>query len=344
MSVNPRPEHFVPMSPQSIDALVPAVEQTMDALLSDLGSGLAVRMCKEHLATGGKRLRARLALQACAALGGEAEEAVAWAAACELIHNASLVHDDLQDGDRVRRGVEALWARHGAEQAINAGDLMLMLPTLALQALPVAPALRWDLARLVASHGARTAIGQSEEMALRANQRVDVDAYLEAARGKTAGLFGMPIEGAARLSGRSTEAARSLARPFEDLGLVYQLVDDVVDLYGDKGRDTPGADVREGKVSALVALHLALHPEDRLWLLGILRTPRERTTDAVVQDVIARFREGGALEGVLERIESLAEGVDRDALAAEPALYAVAEALRARILKPLGGLRVGSRV
>lgn len=339
MSVNPRPEPLTPMSTMPADALVPAVEQAMDDLLSQLGHGLAVRMCREHLATGGKRLRARLALQASFALGGDPAACVPWAAACELIHNASLVHDDLQDGDRWRRGVEALWARHGAEQAINAGDLMLMLPTLAVGHLVVDAGLRWDLARLVASHGARTAVGQSEEMALRANQRVDVEAYLDAARGKTAGLFGMPIEGAARLAGKDAARARALAKPFEDLGLVYQLVDDVVDLYGDKGRDTPGADIREGKVSALVALHLARHEEDRLWLLGILRTPRERTTDAQVHEVIARFREGGALDDVLHRIHTLAAGVDCDTLAAEPALYEVADALRARILSPLGGLR-----
>jgi len=344
MSVNPRPEHFASMSTRPVHALIPAVEQSMEDLLSALGGGLAVRMCREHLATGGKRLRARLALQACGALGGDPSMAVPWAAACELIHNASLVHDDLQDGDRYRRGVEALWARHGAEQAINAGDLMLMLPTLAVAELPVDGELRWELARLVAAHGARTAMGQAEEMALRANQRVDEAAYLSAARGKTAGLFGLPIEGAARLAGLGAARARSLAAPFEDLGLVYQLVDDVVDLYGDKGRDTPGADIREGKVSALVAQHLARHADDRLWLLGILRTPRDRTTDAQVAEVIGRFREGGALEDVLARIADLAAGVDRDVLAAEPELYAVADALRARILKPLGGLRDGAGV
>ncbi|MCA9571733.1 MAG: polyprenyl synthetase family protein, partial [Myxococcales bacterium] len=99
----------------------------VESLLLDLATGerferLGV-IAREHLATGGKRLRARLALATMQALGGDRREAVPWAAAAEMLHNATLVHDDLQDGDAVRRGHPAVWARHGANQAINVGDL-----------------------------------------------------------------------------------------------------------------------------------------------------------------------------------------------------------------------------
>lgn len=332
----------VPVAASPASPLVADIEAAMHRLLDRMADGaepLAVRMCREHLATGGKRLRARLAVEACVALGGDRDQALPWAAACELIHNASLVHDDLQDGDRVRRGQEALWSRYGTEQAINAGDLMLMLPTLAVGEIDCDPGLRWELARLVAWHGARTAMGQAEEMVLRTTQCVDVERYLAAARGKTAGLFGLPVEGAAWLAGADASRARRYAAPFEDLGLVYQLVDDVVDLFGDKGREERGADVREGKISALVVLHLDAHPEDRLWLLRVLGTPRERTTIEVVTNVTERFRSGGALAAVLDRVDALCDAVDGDALADAPGLRRFALSLRDRIVAPLGGLR-----
>ena len=78
---------------------------------------------RQHLETGGKRLRARLALAATEALGHQRADAISWAAACELLHNATLIHDDVQDGDRVRRGEPTVWVRHGIPQAINAGEI-----------------------------------------------------------------------------------------------------------------------------------------------------------------------------------------------------------------------------
>jgi hypothetical protein len=141
-------------SPNQSPAVAPSDEREVDPLglwaddslsdVEDAMSRLAVgtrlersgHMVQEHLATGGKRLRSRLALSAIEAMGGTREHGVGWAAACELVHNATLIHDDLQDGDRVRRGNPTTWVRHGAAQAINAGDLLLMLPFLAIEAVP----------------------------------------------------------------------------------------------------------------------------------------------------------------------------------------------------------------
>lgn len=312
--------------------LIPAVERLMVAL-ADEYDGPAGQMAVEHLRTGGKRIRARIALRAVSALGGDAEPAVPWAVACELIHNASLVHDDVQDGDRMRRDKPALWAVHGMAQAISVGDLMLMLPTCALEHLDVDDGLRWALARLIARHGAETARGQSAEIALRDRTWVTASEYEHAAAGKTAGLFALPIEGAARLAGCTADEAERLAAPFARLGLLYQMQDDVIDLYGDKGRGEIGADLREGKVSALVAAHMELHPVDRLWLHEILRRPREQTCADVVAEVSQRFVDGGALEAVLNRIEQVASATG---IADLPCgLNKVASQLQRRIERPL---------
>lgn len=311
---------------------IPFVEELMIALADEHG-GPAGRMSVEHLRTGGKRIRARLALSALTALGGDARLGVPWAASCELIHNASLVHDDVQDGDRMRRDAPALWAVHGMPQAISVGDLMLMLPTTALEHLDASDALRWALSRLIARHGAETARGQSAEIALRDRVWVTAAEYEYAAAGKTAGLFALPVEGSARLAGCSAAEAERLAAPFARLGLLYQMQDDVIDLYGDKGRGEVGADLREGKVSALVAAHMELHPVDRLWLHEILRRSRVDTTAEVVQDVSHRFVEGGALEAVLTRIEEVAASTGLDDLPC--GLRAVATHLQRRIERPL---------
>lgn len=324
----------------ALDALpMHEVEACMASLIRLHGEGLCAEMAERHLETGGKRLRARLALAASQALGCHVGASVPWAAACELLHNASLIHDDLQDGDKVRRDRPAVWTVYGAEQAINAGDLLLMVPTLAIGELDVADALKWRLAVCLARHAASTARGQAEEMGLRTATRLERAAYLDAAHGKTAGLFGLPVEGAAMLAGHSDADARRLARPFEVLGLVYQMLDDVVDLYGDKGRGERGADIREGKVSALVVAHVQRCPEDGPWLAGILRTPRDETSTEVIEEVITRFVDSGAREDVLTHVRRLAAEVDGPALDPEPALREVGRQLRDRILGPLWRLR-----
>lgn len=312
----------------------------VEQLMLDLASGDRLDRCgvmaAEHLATGGKRLRARLALSATAALGGDVSAAVGWAAACELLHNATLVHDDLQDGDTTRRGRPTTWVRHGAAQAINAGDLMLMLPFLALGRVTTTDDRRWALSRGLAEHATRTVRGQSLDMAMLTSRRLTWSDYLRAAEGKTSALLTLPVYGAAVLSGRSVWEADRLANELTAIGVLFQVQDDVLDLYGDKGRESIGSDVREGKVSALVVEHLRLFPEHTEWLCEVLARPRDQTTWADVELVRGRFRDGGALEEVLDRIYDLASATFASPiLRAEPALNEVARTLLRKSLDPI---------
>lgn len=314
--------------------------EEVEALMNTLCSGGRLdrlgMILREHLSTGGKRLRARLALGTLEALGGRREDAIGWAAACELLHNASLLHDDLQDGDRMRRGHVATWARHGVAQAINAGDLGLMLPYLAIREIPVADAVRWQLAELLAENAARVARGQAEELDLLPMRRLSWSAYFRCVQGKTAALFALPIAGAAIIGGASPREAQRLADEFVPIGALFQVQDDILDLYGDKGREAPGSDLREGKVSALVVEHLKLHPADEDWLLSLLETPREETPEAAVTDAIERLRTGGALEGVWQRLSDVEDAVVHSpVLAQHPRLHAVAVELVAMAVAPI---------
>jgi geranylgeranyl diphosphate synthase type I len=299
--------HLPPIASEHLAAVEAAMVRLVRA--DEAPQGVVSTIALEHLATGGKRLRARLALAATAALGGTAAWGTAWAAACELAHNATLIHDDLQDGDTVRRGQPTTWRQHGAAQAINAGDLLLILPFAAVQD----QARRdggWEIAGLlqqVLAQQLTTVIrGQAAECALTASGEVSRQAYLQMVGQKTAALFTLPVQGAAVVSGAALRDAADVAAPFAPLGTLFQLQDDVLDLYGDKGRGAVGSDLREGKVSALVVEHLALHPADRFWLMELLRQPRAATEQAGVDRAIEGFAAGGALKAVLQAIEVLA--------------------------------------
>ncbi len=318
------------------DANLQDVEREMTELATGERFERLGVLAREHLATGGKRLRARLALATLQALGGDRIEAVPWAAATELLHNATLVHDDIQDGDPMRRGRPAVWSRHGVNQAINVGDLMLMLPYRAVSRVQTTDAIRWSLADALARYAEEVVRGQSAELDLLSRGRFDWESYSEAVEGKTAALFALPVYGSARLAGLSKEDADALARQMRSIGLLFQVADDVLDLYGDKGREARGSDLREGKVSALVVEHLTLHPEDRPWLLGLLATDRDQTPAEEVERAIAAFRDRGALESVWNRLGHIEEQVhDSPVLARVPKLHAAAFDLVARALLPI---------
>lgn len=302
-------------------------------------------MCREHLSTGGGKLRARLALTAAAALGVDGDAAIGWAAACEMMHNATLIHDDLQDRDPERRGRPTVWKRHGEAQAINAGDLLLTLPYRAVEHVTAEPGLRWSLTRAIAARAEETVRGQSLEMTLLERRpwlRYD---YERAARGKTGALIGLSVEGIALVSGQSPEQARAIGDAFRDIGLVYQLQDDVIDLFGNKRKGRPGTDIFEGKVTALVIEHVRLHPEEHERLHEILSRPARLTTPSDVEWTVSRFDTGGAVSAVLARaLDVSAEILARPIFHRYPELPPLAHHLMAQCLKPLEDLLSSRRL
>ena len=322
--------------------LLATVEARMADLAGDRLADPGAKMVRDHLDTGGKRLRARLALSACQALGGRAEDAVDWAAAVELLHNASLIHDDIQDGDTARRGKPALWSRYGAAQAISTGDLLLMLPFRALGRYPAET--QAALVQTLAQYAESTARGQICEISLTASPDKDWGDYFHAVSGKTGTLFALPVRGAAELAGLAADEAEALASAFSSIGVLYQLQDDLLDVYDAKGRGTRGSDIYEGRLSAVVLTHLDHHPDEASVLFEILGRPREYTSANEVQYLIDRFIDGGTIAQLLGRIELLAsELLASEALGQTPEIHDVASALVARVLAPLEALHGGHR-
>jgi geranylgeranyl diphosphate synthase type I len=313
------------------------IEVLMQELCTDSTNRQLGQLAWEHIATGGKRLRARLAVQTVCAHGARADLGIAWGAACELLHNASLIHDDIEDGDRFRRGKPALWARYGTAQAINAGDLCIALSYAAIASVPVSDAVRWQLTSVMTQASRRIVEGQAAELDLLSSGVPSWRDYAACVEGKTAALFGLPIEGAALIAGRSCAEAMALAHRCRQLGLLFQIQDDILDLFGSNGRDMPGSDLAQsGKASAFVVEHLRLHSGDVDWLMRILTAPRKETSRQQIDEVIQRFAEGGALAAVWQRIDEIRrELVESQEISREPALAALVQEFVAAALRPV---------
>lgn len=284
----------------------PAVAEVVDRAVVDAGleGTTLASMIAYQMNSGGKRLRAVLPLMMAEALGRSPVELVPFGAACELIHNATLVHDDLQDGDRTRRGEPAVWVKYGAAQAINLGDGLLYLAPRCLEYLEIEDSLRWSVTMEVLQQVLQVIDGQEREFALDF-ETATVNDYERMVEGKTSGLFAVPLVGAARIGGADEAMVTGLAEACGHLGGLFQIQDDVLDLYGEKGRETPGGDLREGKISALVlAFREIADGDDRARLGRLVNSDREAVEESEVQWAIEAFRSQGALQSVLEAIET----------------------------------------
>lgn len=275
-----------------------------DAVVSSTPEGSSlIEMTRYHLSTGGKRLRALLPLATAEALGANPTDLRAFAAACEILHNATLVHDDLQDGDTVRRGEPTIWAHYGEARAINLGDAMLYYTLVLARRLGGSAELRERLTDRILRETLRVIDGQEREFLLQQLDRPSKHDYFKMVAGKTSGLFALPVAGAAMFCGASEDAVEALERATGHLGVLFQIQDDVLDLYGDKGRDRRGSDVAEGKISVLVVHCLEHAPDaDATWLRALLRRDRDDVSDADIARVSDLFRSSGALEYALDEI------------------------------------------
>ncbi len=303
--------------------------QVVDDVLVEQSSGdsLLVEMCRYHLRTGGKRLRAIVPVAVAEALGTPPSQVYPFGAACELLHNATLVHDDLQDGDETRRGETAVWAKFGADRAVNAGDAMLYWPLLCLQRLDGDDATH----RAVVERFSRCALsvieGQEREFQLKRAASPTREAYLRMVRGKTGGLLRLTLAGAAQIAGAGERVVEAMESAGGHLGVLFQIQDDVLDLYGDKGREARGADIAEGKISALVVHFLAHAPEERAeWLRELLARDRSETPAEAIERVAEAFREAGSLRAAVDEIARRRRKVaELEALDGQPELKQLLE-------------------
>lgn len=182
---------------------------------------------------GGKRIRPSLCLFAAEAFGGAIEAALPGAVAIELVHNFSLVHDEIQDHDMVRHSRPTTFARLGEAQAINVGDFLYNRAILALAGANGDSARRLDALQVLNSAIDEMIRGQWEDLTFETREQVSPAEYLSMVAGKTGALLAAPLEIGAILAAAPPDAARSVGEWGARVGAAFQAQDDYLGIWGD---------------------------------------------------------------------------------------------------------------
>ena len=255
----------------------------------------------------GKRVRPLLCLLCCEAVGGRWREALPLACGLELVHNFSLIHDDVEDGSALRRHRPTVWSLWGVPQATNTGDAMFSLAHLAVHGLAdLGLACDVVLAILRRLEQACLALceGQCLDIAFEESQQVSISTYQRMISGKTAALLACAAEAGA-LVGSGLSGPHDLLAMFgRELGLAFQMVDDLLGIWGASAvtGKPEGDDLRSRKktLPVLYALEaMAERGDDRLARL----MAQPALAEAEVAAAIRLVEDSGARE----RVVSLAQ-------------------------------------
>ena len=221
-----------------------------------------------HMALGGKRIRPVLTLMACDAMGGDSATAIQAAVGLEMFHNFTLLHDDVMDNADVRRGKTTVHRRWNDNTAILSGDTML---TIATQY--IAQTRNWQVMDLFNRTAIEIYEGQQWDMDYEKRNDVTVDEYIKMIRLKTSVLLGCALKTGALVAGADAGQADLLYEAGVNMGLAFQLRDDVLDVWGDPetfGKEIGGDIMNNKKTFLLINAMLLAKDNDadelRRWL------------------------------------------------------------------------------
>jgi len=257
----------------------------------------------------GKRIRPKLVALGTALSGGDPKMAIPAGIAMELLHNFTLIHDDIMDNADVRRGKPSVFKKWGVPIAILSGDMAFGLAYQQFQAYANDESINKPQFSgiLNAFHRAVKEVceGQAYDIEFESLEMVDMDSYLEMIRLKTAALLSVSLEIGGILSGATDDKIQHLRSLGNDLGIAFQIQDDLLDVVADpkKFGKKVGGDIREGKKTFLMihALKRA-HGADLEELISIIKT--KSADDIQISHVIRLYEDLGVLELTKSEIES----------------------------------------
>ncbi|MCL5428975.1 MAG: polyprenyl synthetase family protein [Chloroflexi bacterium] len=302
------------------DAMAPANSVGHEALYGMLAYHLGWEGGKAKPRAAGKRIRPTLLLLTCAAAGGDWKQALPAAAAVELLHNFSLIHDDIQDGSQQRRGRLTLWAIHGIAQAINAGDAMFSLAHMSLEGLlkTTSRSIYVTAAGLLPRTSLHLTQGQYLDLSYENINDLSLVSYWPMIWGKTAMLIRACTQLGAAIAGATGRKLKAYMTFGEKLGLAYQVHDDLLGIWGDPKEMGKSAhsDLLSGKKSLPVLYALEQNGEfAKRWANG-----------GVPQEQVKEFAQLLEVEGAKEFTRSEAARLTEESLHALAMAKPLAEA------------------
>lgn len=234
------------------------------------------------LRQGGKRMRPTLCLLACELFSGNIEDCMIPAVSAEIFHNFTLVHDDIMDQAPLRRGMETVYHKWNSDIALLSGDTML------IKAFQYVLATKKEYSHEVFAELCKVALevceGQQYDLNFETQDDVTLDAYLEMIRLKTAVLLGSVLKIGAIVAGANDKNQKAIYDFGINLGLAFQLQDDILDCYSDVnvfGKMT-GGDISDNKKTYLYLKALELASEDdRNHLLNLFKMPKGRNEEKI---------------------------------------------------------------
>ncbi len=267
------------------------------------------------IAAGGKRIRPLLTLASTSIHSGDMSRAHLLAACVEFIHTATLLHDDVVDESGERRGQATANEVFGNQASVLVGDFLF---SRAFQMMVDDGNL--DILRILSDASAIIAQGEVLQLSLAGNIETTMNDYLEVIKAKTAALFAAACEVGPVIAGAPLVQAKAMAEYGMNLGIAFQIVDDVLDYSANQEKlgKTIGDDFREGKMTAPVLFALANADEEEKKFWERVIAPNGQT-DKDLPHALALFKKHGALELSMDLARSYAEAATK-ALDATPAL------------------------
>ncbi|WP_328520546.1 polyprenyl synthetase family protein [Kribbella sp. NBC_00359] len=272
-------------------------------------------LIRDYPSRRGKGIRPALALATCQAYGGSLREAIGPAIALELLHNAFLIHDDIEDESLSRRGAAALHELHGVGLAINAGDALASLAFRPLRGPALSDRLAARMLDEFSSTVQLTTEGQAMDLGWQRNNVVDLGPaeYLAMAARKTCWYTAvLPLRIGAIIGSQGTASLSALSRFGFFLGAAFQIRDDILNISGfEHRRKEHFEDIREGK-RTLMLLHVLREANDieRAWLTVFLEKPERQRSRADVKRVLELMKTCGSLDFADGYAASMAAAAD----------------------------------
>ncbi len=265
------------------------IKEKIEAQVFDFEPSELYEPIEYTLKLGGKRLRPTLTLLACGIFDGDIDQAINAALGLETFHNFTLLHDDIMDKAPIRRGKPTVYKKWDENRAILSGDTMMVL---AYDYLLNSPKdLLYDLFKVFNKVGKEVCEGQQFDMNYETGNCVSIDDYLNMIKLKTAVLIGGSMHVGAIIARATEEQASQIYNFGENIGMVFQLQDDLLDAFGETsifGKRT-GGDIRTNKKTYLYLKALEISSKEDKERLKKLYTIKDENNQEKVDEVLGIF-------------------------------------------------------